>query len=36
MVTEVPEDFQFAFKVTNEIAIKKFPNCPASDFGPDD
>src|SRR5437588_3627220 len=25
---QVPEGFQFAFKVTDEITIKKFPNLP--------
>ncbi len=25
---QVPDDFQFAFKVTDEITIKKFPNLP--------
>jgi uncharacterized protein YecE (DUF72 family) len=28
LVGQVPEDFQFAFKVTDEITIKKFPNLP--------
>jgi len=28
LVEQVPEDFQFAFKVTDEITIKKFPNLP--------
>ena len=28
LVSQVPEDFQFAFKVTDEITIKKFPNLP--------
>ena len=28
MVSQVPADFQFAFKVTDEITIKKFPNLP--------
>src|ERR1039457_4161460 len=26
--TQVPADFQFGFKVTDEITIKKFPNHP--------
>jgi len=25
---QVPQDFQFAFKVTDEITVKKFPNLP--------
>jgi uncharacterized protein YecE (DUF72 family) len=28
MVAQVPEDFQFGFKVTDEITIKKFPKHP--------
>jgi uncharacterized protein YecE (DUF72 family) len=28
LVSQVPEDFQFAFKVTDEITVKKFPNMP--------
>jgi uncharacterized protein YecE (DUF72 family) len=28
LVSQVPADFQFAFKVTDEITIKKFPNHP--------
>ena len=28
LVSQVPEDFQFAFKVTDEVTIKKFPNLP--------
>jgi len=28
MVSQVPEDFQFAFKVTDEVTIKKFTNLP--------
>ena len=28
MVDQVPADFQFAFKVTDEITIKQFPNLP--------
>src|SRR5467141_2071216 len=28
MVAQVPEDFQFAFKVTDEITVKKFSNLP--------
>ena len=28
MVAQVPEDFQFAFKVTDEITVKKFTNLP--------
>jgi len=32
MITAVPTDFQFAFKVTDEITIKKFPDLPR--FGP--
>jgi len=28
LVTQVPEEFRFAFKVTDEITIKKFPNLP--------
>ena len=28
MVSEVPEDFLFAFKVTDEVTIKKFTNLP--------
>ena len=28
MVDQVPGDFQFAFKVTDEITIKQFPNLP--------
>ncbi len=28
LVSRVPADFQFAFKVTDEITIKKFPNLP--------
>jgi uncharacterized protein YecE (DUF72 family) len=32
MVSQVPADFQFALKVTDEITIKRFPNLPR--FGP--
>src|SRR5262245_43362653 len=32
MMSAVPADFQFAFKVTDEITIKKFPDLPR--FGP--
>ncbi len=32
MASQVPEDFQFAFKVTDQITIKRFPNLPR--FGP--
>lgn len=32
LASQVPVDFQFAFKVTDEITIKKFPNQPR--FGP--
>ena len=32
MISAVPADFQFAFKVTDEITIKKFPDLPR--FGP--
>jgi len=28
LVAQVPADFQFGFKVTDEITIKKFPNHP--------
>ena len=28
LVSQVPEDFRFGFKVTDEITIKKFPNHP--------
>jgi uncharacterized protein YecE (DUF72 family) len=28
LVAQVPENFQFAFKVTDEITIKRFPNLP--------
>src|SRR3954462_7911556 len=28
MVSQVPADFQFALKVTDEITIKRFPNLP--------
>ena len=28
LVSQVPADFQFAFKVTDEVTIKKFPNLP--------
>ena len=28
LVSQVPGDFQFAFKVTDEVTIKKFPNLP--------
>jgi uncharacterized protein YecE (DUF72 family) len=28
LTSQVPADFQFAFKVTDEITIKKFPNLP--------
>jgi len=28
LTAQVPADFQFAFKVTDEITIKKFPNLP--------
>ena len=28
LVSQVPDDFQFAFKVTDEVTIKKFPNLP--------
>ena len=28
LTSQVPTDFQFAFKVTEEITIKKFPNLP--------
>ena len=32
MASQVPEDFQFAFKVTDQITMKRFPNLPR--FGP--
>src|SRR5438067_1609681 len=32
MVSQVPDDFQFGFKVTDEITVKKFTNLPR--FGP--
>jgi len=32
MISAVPADFQFAFKITDEITIKKFPDLPR--FGP--
>jgi uncharacterized protein YecE (DUF72 family) len=28
LVAQVPSDFQFGFKVTDEITVKKFPNLP--------
>ena len=28
LVSQVPEDFQFAFKVTDEITVRRFPNLP--------
>lgn len=28
LVSQVPSDFQFGFKVTDEITVKKFPNLP--------
>jgi uncharacterized protein YecE (DUF72 family) len=28
LMEQVPQDFQFAFKVTDEVTIKKFPNLP--------
>lgn len=28
MMTQTPDDFQFAFKVTDTITVKKFPNLP--------
>lgn len=28
LATQVPADFQFAFKVTDEITLKRFPNLP--------
>jgi hypothetical protein len=28
MMSQVPDDFRFAFKVTDMITIKKFPNLP--------
>src|SRR5437660_315131 len=28
MAAQVPDDFQFAFKVTDEITVKHFPNMP--------
>jgi uncharacterized protein YecE (DUF72 family) len=28
MMTQVPDDFQFGFKVTDTITVKKFPNLP--------
>jgi uncharacterized protein YecE (DUF72 family) len=28
MMSQVPDDFQFAFKVTDTITVKKFPNLP--------
>src|SRR5439155_8214262 len=28
MVSQVPADFQFAFKVTDEITVKRFTNLP--------
>ena len=28
LAAQVPPDFQFAFKVTDEITLKKFPNLP--------
>ena len=30
LAADVPEDFQFGFKVTDEITIKRFPNVPES------
>ncbi len=32
LVDQVPADFRFAFKVTDEITVRKFPNLPR--FGP--
>ena len=32
LVEQVPEDFQFAFKATDEVTVKHFPNLPR--FGP--
>ena len=32
MISQVPSDFQFSFKVTDEITVKRFPNLPR--FGP--
>lgn len=28
LASQVPDDFQFAFKVTDEITVKKYPNLP--------
>ena len=28
LVEQVPSDFQFGFKVTDEITVRKFPNLP--------
>ena len=28
LVSQVPSDFQFGFKVTDEITVRKFPNLP--------
>jgi uncharacterized protein YecE (DUF72 family) len=28
MAAQVPEDFRFAFKVTDEITVRRFPNFP--------
>ncbi len=28
LISQVPQDFRFSFKVTDEITIKKFPNLP--------
>jgi uncharacterized protein YecE (DUF72 family) len=28
LVAQVPSDFQFGFKVTDEITVRKFPNLP--------
>lgn len=30
LASQVPQEFKFAFKVTDEITTKKFPNLPAS------
>jgi uncharacterized protein YecE (DUF72 family) len=30
MVSQVPPDFQFGFKVTDEITLNRFKNLPAS------
>jgi len=34
LAAQVPADFQFGFKVTDEITLKKYPNLPRFGIGP--